>query len=293
MIVVRQTESPCDLKPSSNERMLFTPTLPPMPYLTGRCQRFNIIAQHSLRERISGRLGRGLGIESSIRCLFHPVAAVPPQDPLGAPSRFAEGDWVRVRDEARVRDVLEGGSCLRCSEFTAARPPTCSKVYCVMKNVRRMIDDQGNMRPVSHTVLLAGVDCTGDGRTGCGRHCPMMFRDEWLDPAEPQPQGLAPARGEARFARIRSLQQIHGRLDLLGQREGLMFMPEMARYAGARVGIVLQLSQVFEYGRWREPPHPIYSLEGLHCTGGILGSDGPCDRACRLLWHSDWLELDV
>jgi hypothetical protein len=273
--------------------MLFTPTLPPIPYLTGRCQRFNIIGQHSLRERISGRVGQGLGIKSSIGCLLRPGASLSPHDPLGVPSRFAEGDWVRVRDQAAVRGTLDGGSRLRGLEFTAAQWTTCSKVHRVVKRVRRIIDDKGKMRPVSHTVLLSGIDCTGDGTAGCGRHCPMMYRDEWLDPADPQPEELVAPPGEARFARIRPLQQIPSRLDWLGQREGLMFMPEMARYAGTRARILRQLSQVFEYDCWRETPHPIYILDGLHCTGGILGSHGPCHRACRLLWHADWIELDA
>ena len=272
--------------------MLFTPTLPPIPFLTGRCQRFNIIGKHSLRERIEGRMKQGLGIKSGILRLLDRAPAVPPHDPLGAPSRFAEGDWVRVRDEEGLRERLDGRSRLRGLDFTSGQWATCSKAYRVSKRVRRIIDDRGRMRPVSRTVLLAGVDCTTCSTGGCGRHCAMMYRDEWLEPAEPPSEDLGAPRGDARFARIRSLEQILGQLDQLGQREGLLFMPEMARYAGDRVRILRQLSRVFEYDRWRKPPHPIYLFDGLHCTGGILGSDGPCDRACRLLWHADWTEPD-
>jgi hypothetical protein len=273
--------------------MLLAPTLPPIQYLTGRCQRFNVIGKHSLRERITGRVEQGLGIRSGICCLFHPAPTVPPHHPVGIPSRFAEGTWVRVRDEAGVRETLDGGAHLRGLKFASAQWSTCSKVYRVIKNVRRIVDDRGKMRPVSRTVLLSGVDCTSDGTGGCGRHCPMMYRDEWLEPAEPQADDVAAPREELRLARIRSLEEMPRRLDLLGQREGLMFMPEMARYAGTRVGIMRQLSQVFEYDCWRAPPRPIYILEGLHCTGAIFGSHGPCDRACRLLWHADWLEPDA
>ena len=271
--------------------MLFVPTLPPIPYLTGRCQRFNIIGRHSLRARISGRVGQGFGIRSGLRYLLRSAPSVPPHDPLSALSRFAQGAWVRVRDQAGLRETLDGRSRLRGLEFTSPQWATCSKVYRVMKSVRRIIDDRGKLRPVSRSVLLAGVDCTSDGFGGCGRNCPMMYRDEWLDPAEPPPSEPVASGADMRFARVRPLQQILTRLDWLGQREGLMFMPEMARYAGTRAGILRRLSQVFEYDSWREPPHPIYILDGLHCSGGILGSQGPCDRACRLLWHADWLEL--
>jgi len=273
--------------------MLFTPTLPPIPYLTCRCQRFNIIGRHSVQERISGRVERGLGIRSGIRRLLRPATSVPPHEPLGAPSRFAEGAWVQVRDQAGLRARLDGRSRLRGLEFTSAQWTSCSKVYRVIKNVRRIIDDKEKMRPVSRTVILAGVDCSTCGTGGCGRHCPMMYREEWLEPAEPGPEELIAPQRDVRLARIRSLEQIPSRLDRLGQREGLTFMPEMARHAGTHARVLRQLSRVFEYNCWREPPHPIYILEGLHCTGAILGSDGPCDRACRLLWHADWIELDA
>jgi hypothetical protein len=197
-----------------------------------------------------------------------------------------------VHDQARLQQTLDGRSRLRGLEFTSTQWSTCSKVYRVLKGVRRILDDRGKMRPVSRTVLLAGVDCTSDGGTGCGRYCPMMYREEWLDLAEPPAEELAAPRAEAGFARIRPLHEIPGRLDRFGQREGLMFMPEMARYAGTRARILGQLSQVFEYDHWRAPPHPVYILDGLHCSGGILGSLGPCDRACRLLWHADWLEIE-
>lgn len=200
---------------------------------------------------------------------------------------------MRVRDTAGVRQRLDGQSRLRGLAFTSAQWSTCARVYQVFKHVRRIIDDREKMRAVSRTVLLCGVDCTACGTGGCGRHCPMMYRDEWLEPAESQPEEPVAPEAEAHFTRIRPLQEIHDRLDWLGQRQGLMFMPEMARHAGTRARILQPLARVFEYDHWREPPNPIYILDGLHCTGGILGSRGPCDRACRLLWHADWLELDT
>ena len=254
------------------------------------CQRLNIIGNHSMSQRIMGHFHQGLGIKSGIRRLFNP--SPPARDPLGVPSRFAEGDWVRVRDHASVRETLDGRSRLRGLKFTPTQWITCSKIYRVFKSMRRIIDDKGVLRPISGTVLLAGVDCGIDGGSGgCGRHCPMMYRDEWLEPAKPGSGARTLTSGETRFARILSLARITRGLAWRGQREGLMFTPEMARFAGVRVRILRQLTRVFEYDRWLNPRHPIYILD-LHCTGGTLGSDGPCDRACHLLWHADWLELE-
>ena len=274
--------------------MLFTPTLPPIPHLTGRCQRLTLIGKHSLLQRLTGRIGQGSGIKTRVRRLRHARPPAPRRDPLGASSRFADGTWVRVRDEASVRRTLDGQSRLRGLMFTPAQWETCSRVYRVVKSVRRIIDDKGRLRPVSRTVLLGGVDCGGESDTaGCGRHCPTWYRDEWLEASEPPAETPGACEQHLRIARVGPMEHILKRLGLLDRRDGLMFMPEMARYVGTRVGIVRQLSRVFEYDRWTEPPCPVYILEGLHCTGAILGSDGPCDRTCPLLWHADWLELDA
>ena len=47
-----------------------------------------------------------------------------------------------------------------------------------------------------------------------------------------------------------------------------------------------------EHDRWVEPRRPIYVLEGLHCSGARIGETGPCDLACSLLWHEDWLLVE-
>ncbi|MGZ3440642.1 MAG: hypothetical protein ACXVDD_14065, partial [Polyangia bacterium] len=160
----------------------------------------------------------------------------------------------------------------------------------VSKEVRRIKDDEGRMRPVSGTVLLDGVSCAGfrPEPAGCGRHCPLMFRDEWLEAAN-DPHREPARASKRRRARVRSLEQIKAGLDLAGRHDGLSFMPEMEALAGRRFPVVQQLGAVFEYGRWLAPRRPIYILEGAHCSGAAAGKQERCDRACALLWHEDWL----
>jgi hypothetical protein len=69
-------------------------------------------------------------------------------------------------------------------------------------------------------------------------------------------------------------------------------MPEMAHHAGKRFPIATRLTKVFEYDRWIEPRAAVYILGGLHCTGAVVGDKGPCDRACALMWHEDWLIVE-
>lgn len=257
------------------------------------CQRDDLIGVHSLVERVRGRLDRGLGIRSGIlRALRR---GPPAREPLGEPSRFAPGDWVRVVDAPRILAKLDDRSRLRGLKFIPQQWTSCGRAYRVKKQVRRMRDDRGRYRPVSRTVLLEGPSCAGDGPgpVGCGRHCPTMYRDEWLEPAprphlEPPPPGVAARR----HARVRGTDEIAATLDLGGRRDGLTFMREMAQYAGRRFPIVEAIPEVFEHGRWVGTRRPIYVLEGLHCGGIVPGEPGPCDRACALLWHEDWVMVE-
>jgi hypothetical protein len=254
------------------------------------CQRGDIIGAHTLVAKVRGRLDRGLGIKSGIKRMLRPP---PARDPLGAPSQFAPGSWVRVKPAAELREALDARDRTRGLLFTQAQWDTADHVFQIAKHVRRLRDDHGRFRPISRTVLLAGVDCAGHGPepAGCGRHCPMMYRDEWLEPAPAPQRGQAPP-ALGRHARIRSLEEIRAGLDLRGRRDGLTFMPEMAQYAGKRFPIANKLTTVFEYDRWIETRVAIYILDGLHCTGAVVGDKGPCDRACSIMWHEDWLIVE-
>jgi CelD/BcsL family acetyltransferase involved in cellulose biosynthesis len=254
------------------------------------CQRADIIGAHTLLARIRGRLDRGLGIKSG---LLRAITPAPARDRLGEPSAFAPGSWVRVKPAEALRATLDGRDRTRGLLFTEAQWKTAGQVHRVAHQVRRLRDDHGRFRPVSRTVLLEGVDCAGDGPApaGCGRHCPMMYRDEWLEPAE-APHREPPHGHPIRHARVRDLHEILAGLDLHGRRDGLTFMPEMRAYAGKRFAIAGELMTVFEHDRWIATRAPIYILAGLHCTGAVIGDRGPCDRACALMWHQDWLHVD-
>jgi CelD/BcsL family acetyltransferase involved in cellulose biosynthesis len=266
------------------------------------CQRADIIGAHTLVERVRGRLDRGLGVKSGITSGIRRMIDPPPaRDPLGQPSMFAPGEWVRVKSAEELRRTLDSRDKTRGLLFTDAQWQTAGKVFRTARQVRRLRDDHGRFRPVSRTVLLEGVDCSASGAAsddgqapaGCGRHCPMMYRDEWLEPAEPPRPHRAPTAGRSvRHARVRDLDEIAAGLDLRGRRDGLTFMPEMRAHAGKRFAIASCLTTVFEYDRWIATRAPIYILEGLHCTGAVLADRGPCDRGCAVLWHADWLYVE-
>ena len=267
-------------------------TTPRSP-LPRRCQRADIVGAHSSGARIAGRLDRGLGIKTGLRRMLRKQKQQGAELRLGEPSMFPVGSWVRVRDRDAIKATLDDNHRTRGLEFVTGQWEECGRVYRVQRHVRRLRDDHGRFRAVSRTVLLDGSDCSGHSvePAGCGRHCPMMYRDEWLEAAEaPRAAPAAPPR--TKHARVRSFEEIAAGLDAFGRRDGVTFMPEMAAHVGKRFAIAGQLREVYEYGGWIAPPHPLYILAGVQCTGALTGCNGPCDRACALMWHEDWLIIE-
>ncbi|HZW54372.1 MAG TPA: hypothetical protein VFF00_10065 [Candidatus Elarobacter sp.] len=208
----------------------------------------------------------------------------------GKPSRFAAGDWVRVRDAEAIRATLDERGALRGLTFTDEQWAYCGKTFRVDAVVRRMMNDAGRMRRIARTVALDGVMCDGPNRNGgCGRSCPLLFRDEWLEPSSAE---LAePALEPVGFARVKAVAEILATLDAGGRRDGIMFSPAMTRYAGGRFAIHKRVEPVATT-RWRRVGGEWYILTGVKCRGESLTVEGPCHRGCGLLWHRDWLDFD-
>lgn len=250
--------------------------------LSNVCQHFNIVGVHPLKWRAVHDIRMNLGLRSNARRIFWSPAS-------GEPSQYSVGDWVQVLEKETIQPTLDARSRTRGLTFLAYQWDFCGGVYRVQKVMRRIIDDDGIFRPVSRTILLEGVDCGGlSGRSGCGRHCPLMFRDEWVKPAEApalRPRPLATGL----YVRVRSADEIRATLDWQGKRDGLTFMPEMYQWAGKRCRVAKKLESVVESGQQARTRVPLYVLEGLQCTGAVLGRKAPCDRACSIVWHEDWL----
>ena len=257
--------------------------------IPARCQQQIPIGSTSVAKLIFKRLRDRIRIRTRLRSLLAPP--VPTRPRLGKPSQFLPGDWVRVLDRDRIRATLDSHDKLRGLWFAEQQWPYCGSVLRVTKVVRRMLDDNGNMRPVSRTVFVDQACCGGvTGDSGCGRDCPLMFRDEWLEPAE-APSSMCSHLPEGGTVTVRSALDIQASLNKYGRRDGLLLMPEMLQYSGRTFRVHRMIENIFEHGRPQPLTRPVYLLDGLFCSGDILGEDGPCHRGCRLLWHRDWLSI--
>jgi hypothetical protein len=229
------------------------------------------------------------GLLREARDMFRRVRARGSAPGCGAASVFVPGDIVRVRDRDAVRATLDARGTLRGLQFTPEQWAACGGTYRVATVVRRMMDDERRMRRISRTVTLEGVDCGGpDGTGGCGRACPLLFRDDWIEPAagaSPAPQPAPTA-----FVTVKSLDEIRRTLDAHGRRDGVLFDPAMAQYAGRRLPLYGPVGYRMMTW-WRRPLNNWYLISGVRCDGSILGADGPCHRGCSYLWHRDWLDF--
>ena len=87
---------------------------------------------------------------------------------------------------------------------------------------------------------------------------------------------------------LRSPAEILATLDEEGRLEGVLFMPEMLRYFGARLAVsarVKQACDTIEHYEARRMPATVL-LEDLRCDGSAHGG---CQAGCRLYWKEAWL----
>jgi hypothetical protein len=247
-----------------------------------RCQFDESIYRFDFPFGQARRLKRGLRV---LRDRLRPHA------PLGEPSRFHEGDWVRVKSADEVRATLDAGDRLRGLLFMATQWGFCGKTYRVERVMRRLLDTGRHFRTITRTVALEGVTCDGpDGLEGCGRACSLYFRDEWLEPSAGE-HHVPPVR--TAFARVRPWSEIAATLDRRGRRDGMPVMPEMERFAGKRFAVLRQVEDAgVELPSYKTPAADFFALDGVRCSGAALGTQGPCHRNCAVLWHRDWLELE-
>ena len=91
------------------------------------------------------------------------------------------------------------------------------------------------------------------------------------------------------WVRVRSLEEIKGTLNHLGQLKGCGFMTEMAQYCGTTQRVHKRMKRFVDERDLRvKKCSGIILLEGVVCHG--TAEFGSCDRCCLYFWREEWLE---
>lgn len=91
------------------------------------------------------------------------------------------GDWVEVKTAAEIEATLDAQGKNGGLSFEVEMHEHCGHRYQVTMPIRRIIlEDNGTMIELSHTVALAGVTCQGRCSKNCPRSNPFYWREVWL-----------------------------------------------------------------------------------------------------------------
>jgi hypothetical protein len=86
--------------------------------------------------------------------------------------------------------------------------------------------------------------------------------------------------------RVRSADEILSTLDSDGTVDGLLFMPEMLKYAGREFRVQASAHKTCDgAGETRQMDNTVH-LDGLKCDGSAHGG---CQAGCLLFWREEWL----
>ncbi len=100
-----------------------------------------------------------------------------PSESLG----LAPGDWVEIKSLPEIEATLDGRQKNRGLEFSPGMSRYCGRRFRVAQRLERMIlETTGELREVSDTVLLEGLNCDGACSRGCPRYNPLYWREIWL-----------------------------------------------------------------------------------------------------------------
>ncbi len=92
------------------------------------------------------------------------------------------GEWVEVKPIEAILATLDGNRRHRGLRWMTGMRKYCGKRLRVYKPVDRiMLESNGELRRMKHTVLLEGAMCDGAAFGGCDRSCFHFWREAWLD----------------------------------------------------------------------------------------------------------------
>ena len=91
------------------------------------------------------------------------------------------------------------------------------------------------------------------------------------------------------IVRVRSEEEIKSTLNVFGQLQGCMFMPEMLPFCDTKQKVLKPLERFVDERDYKvKICKGLVLLENLNCEG--TSDYGRCDRSCYYFWREEWLE---
>jgi len=92
------------------------------------------------------------------------------------------GDWVEIKSMDEIKATLDDSGKNRGLAFTKEMKKFCGQKFSVLRPVDQIIiEGTGEIRKLSHTVILKTANCDGRPHFGCARNCYLMWRKIWLN----------------------------------------------------------------------------------------------------------------
>ncbi|MEM1582423.1 MAG: hypothetical protein QXK89_07950 [Candidatus Bathyarchaeia archaeon] len=95
--------------------------------------------------------------------------------------KLKPGEVVEVKDQSEILSTLDEHGAYKGLAFTTEMQRYCGKRFKVLKRVNKLlIEGIGVLRRIEDTVILDGAICTGKFHNGCGKSCPLLWKEAWL-----------------------------------------------------------------------------------------------------------------
>jgi hypothetical protein len=92
------------------------------------------------------------------------------------------GEIVEVKDENEIFLTLDEHGAYEGLAFTLEMRKYCGKRFKVLRRVNKLLVESipGGLRSIKDAVILEGVVCSGEIHGGCGKACPLLWKEAWL-----------------------------------------------------------------------------------------------------------------
>ncbi|MEM5853662.1 MAG: hypothetical protein QW228_04810 [Candidatus Aenigmatarchaeota archaeon] len=95
--------------------------------------------------------------------------------------KLKPGEIVEVKDQSEIFLTLDESGAYKGLAFTTEMQRYCGKRFKVLRRVNKLIiEGIGGLRRIKDAVILDGAICTGEYHGGCGKSCPLLWREIWL-----------------------------------------------------------------------------------------------------------------